>query len=41
MGKKIFKVLKGVAITGASVGGASALGDANLAYAQNVEESRF
>jgi multidrug efflux pump subunit AcrA (membrane-fusion protein) len=39
MGKKIFKVLKGVAITGASVGGASALGDANLAYAQNVEES--
>ena len=36
--KKVEKLLKGVAITGATVGGASVLGDANLAYACELGE---
>ena len=36
--KKVENLLKGVAITGATVGGASVLGDANLAYAAELGE---
>ena len=36
--KKVESLLKGVAITGATVGGASILGDANLAYAAEASE---
>ncbi len=36
--KKVESLLKGVAITGATVGGASVLGDANLAYAAELGE---
>ncbi|MDC7279428.1 hypothetical protein NXH64_07910 [Butyrivibrio fibrisolvens] len=39
MGKKVIKVLKGVAITGSAAAGVSVLGDANLAYAQSLEEN--
>ena len=39
MGKKIIKVLKGVAITGSAASGMSILTDANLAYAQSLEEN--
>lgn len=38
MGKKVIKVLKGVAITGSAATGISVLTDANLAYAQSLEE---
>ena len=38
MSKKINDLLKGVAITGAAVGGVSVLGDANIVYASEVEE---
>lgn len=36
--KKIQNLLKGVAITGTAIGGASVLGDADLVYAQTAEE---
>lgn len=39
MGKKVIKVLKGVAITGSAATGVSVLADANLAYAQSLEEN--
>ena len=39
MAKKINTILKGVAITGATVGGASILGEADLVYAETVEET--
>ena len=39
MGKKIRKVLKGVAITGAAVGHASVFGDANLVLAHEADET--
>ena len=35
--KKVENLLKGVAITGAAVGGASVFGDANLAYANELD----
>ncbi|SDH28978.1 epidermal growth factor receptor substrate 15, partial [Pseudobutyrivibrio sp. 49] len=38
--KKVESLLKGVAITGATVGGASVLGDANLAYAAELGEEQ-
>ena len=38
--KKVENLLKGVAITGATVGGASVLGDANLAYAAELGEEQ-
>jgi len=38
MAKKINSLLKGVAITGATIGGASILNDSTLAYAQEVED---
>ena len=37
--KKVNNLLKGVAITGASVGGAAILGDADLVYAYAEETS--
>ena len=39
MGKKVDGLLKGAAITGAAIGGVSALADASLAYAydENME----
>ncbi|MBO6128740.1 MAG: hypothetical protein J6P79_07560, partial [Pseudobutyrivibrio sp.] len=40
MSKKVESLLKGVAITGATVGGASVLGDANLAYAAELGEEQ-
>ncbi len=39
MSKKVRDVLKGVAITGAAVGGASVLQDADLVYAMEAEET--
>ena len=36
--KKVQSILKGVAITGTAIGGASVLGDADLVYAQAAEE---
>ena len=39
MAKKIQGVLKGVAIAGTAIGGASVLGSANLAYAAELPES--
>lgn len=36
--KKIQNILKGVAITGTAIGGASVLGDADLVYAHTAEE---
>ena len=39
--KKVENLLKGVAITGATVGGASIMGDANLAYAHELSQSEL
>lgn len=36
--KKVVNILKGVAITGTAIGGASIIGDAKLVYAEAVEE---
>ena len=38
--KKVHNLLKGVAVTGATVGGASVLGDANLAFAAELGEEQ-
>ena len=35
--KKVHSLIKGIAVTGTAVSGASSLGDANLAFAQDVE----